>query len=144
MGLTLTARSHATSELQTLNNYVQGRRHLRCKVCMCAPILSFNQKFQKLLIETETTKIGRYLAELGNYNQFEFFWKIRKSGLQENFCPHLHLLLHKVAPKFAVSKFVVIFWAPKTANLEDLVYPRNWEKLQISKKFLSTSSRDSS
>ena len=36
-------------------------------------------------------------------------FKLTKRGLLEKFWSHLHLLLHKVASKFAVSKFAVIF-----------------------------------
>ena len=68
--------------------------------------------------ETRILKIGRYLAELGNHNYFKNSetWKKAFEKIQ----PHLHHLLHKRAPKFAVSKFGVISWAPKTASLEDI------------------------
>ena len=50
------------------------------------------------------------------------FENFQKGGLSEKVWPNLHLLLHKLAPKFADSKFAVISWAPKSASLEDLLY----------------------
>ena len=48
--------------------------------------------------------------------------KIPKRVLLEKVWPQIQLLLYKMDSKFAISKFAVIFQAPKTASQEDLVY----------------------
>ena len=61
----------------------------------------------------------------GRDRQLEYFFKnpkIPKMVLLEKVWPQIQLLLYKMDSKFAISKFAVIFQAPKIASLEDLVY----------------------
>ena len=54
------------------------------------------------------------------YDALEFCADQGKKGLLEKVESHLHLLMHKMAPKFAIFKFVVIFMASKKRELRGI------------------------
>ena len=93
----------------------QGQRTLGCIVFKYIPTKLVNWKFQQLSKETKILKIEQYLA----ITLLRIFRHLKNK--LEKILPHL-LLYYIKWHQIAISKFAVIFWAPKTASLEDLVH----------------------
>ena len=63
--------------LALLNTYSRVAEMVGRGVCNCAPTILIYEIFHQLSKETKILKIGQYLAELVNYNYFNFFKSLK-------------------------------------------------------------------
>ena len=70
----------------------QEWRNLGCKECKCVPTVLIKMNYQQLSKETKILKIGQYLAEIANCN--DFFLNHKMDTFRKSLAPNITFTIY--------------------------------------------------